>query len=153
MVDHSTLIGHLSSVGFSWKSSWGDCKLFQRQNPLCPDWLYILSQRYCKLQMGVPQGSVPGPLLLTIHINNAGQNVPNSAFHFYADDTCHFWVFTACFRVGSRTTCGQFNADKTKLMFFITSKKARSAPSENAVTRNGWQIELPSTFKSLLWST
>lgn len=45
------------------------------------------------------------------------------------------------------------NIDKTKLMFFTTSKTARSAPFENTVTRNGWQIELASTFESLLWST
>lgn len=35
----------------------------------------------------VPQGSVIGPILFILYINNITQNVSNVNFHFYADDS------------------------------------------------------------------
>lgn len=38
-------------------------------------------------QNGVAQGSVLGPLLFTVNINNVCRNVSNASLHFYADDS------------------------------------------------------------------
>lgn len=37
------------------------------------------------IQKGVPQGSILGPILLTIYVNNLCPNVTIIQFHFYAD--------------------------------------------------------------------
>lgn len=40
----------------------------------------------------VPQGTIVGPLLFTMYINNIWQNVPNAALHVYADDAVIYCI-------------------------------------------------------------
>ncbi len=45
-----------------------------------------LTSSTLNVEIGVPQGSVIGPLLFILFINNIGNNVAHSSFHLHADD-------------------------------------------------------------------
>ena len=51
-------------------------------NGQCSDWGHISA--------GVPQGSVLGPLLFLIYINDLSKIIQSSQIRMFADDTCLF---------------------------------------------------------------
>ena len=53
------------------------------------------------LDIGVPQGSVLGPILFTVFINDITQNVANGVCNLYADDTVVFYQGHTCEEVNS----------------------------------------------------
>ena len=84
-VDHAILRQRLLSVGLSEHAvAWFANYLSDRTQ--CSQFEGLMSVKLSVCN-GVPQGSVLGPLLLPIYINNLDKNVQNAQLHFYADDT------------------------------------------------------------------
>ena len=88
--------------GQSWHSSWKLKYYDIRGLPL--NWFKsYLSGRYQCVKInnaksdnkaivcGVTQGSVLGPLLFLIYINDIYKSAPKVCFHLFADDTCLFY--------------------------------------------------------------
>uniref|UniRef100_A0A8C1QAV6 Reverse transcriptase domain-containing protein n=1 Tax=Cyprinus carpio TaxID=7962 RepID=A0A8C1QAV6_CYPCA len=84
-VDHKILLQRLTLIGLSEHAvGWFNSYLTGRTQRLQVDGLASASLNILK---GVPQGSILGPLLFSIYINNLCNNTNNTNYHFYADDT------------------------------------------------------------------
>ena len=84
-IDHDILLQRLNAIGFSnhtigWFKSYLSNRLFRVHLENC----YSDSS---SIKCGVPQGSILGPLLFLIHVNDMPQAV-NSNLFLYADDSC-----------------------------------------------------------------
>ena len=88
-IDHSILLEKMSCLGFAGKTiAWFTSYLTNRS--------FIVnvgkeSSSPGKLSCGVPQGSILGPLLFLLYVNDMPQAV-NSELLLYADDTCLIYM-------------------------------------------------------------
>ena len=84
-IDHDVLLQKLYAIGFSKHTvNWFQSYLSNRS------FLVNLGNNFSKsasVSCGVPQGSILGPLLLLIYVNDMSQAVKCDLF-LYADDTC-----------------------------------------------------------------
>ena len=84
-IDHDVLLQKLYSIGFSKHTvNWFQSYLPNRS------FLVNLGNNFSKpafVSCGVPQGSILGPLLFLIYVNNMSQTVKCDLF-LYVDDTC-----------------------------------------------------------------
>ena len=88
-VDHCILLSKLSAIGVSPSSiKWFESYLSNRkQRTSCGNEL----SNALPVTVGVPQGSILGPLLFVVYINNLPDAVINSEVTLYADDTVLYY--------------------------------------------------------------
>ena len=114
-IDHSILLEKMSCLGFAGKTiAWFTSYLTNRS--------FIVnvgkeSSSPGKLSCGVPQGSILGPLLFLLYVNDMPQAV-NSELLLYADDTCLIYMGKNIQKIEE-----QLNSDFTSLCeWFIDNK-------------------------------
>ena len=114
-IDHSILLKKMRCLGFAGKTiAWYTSYLTDRS--------FIVnvgkeSSSPGKLSCGVPQGSILGPLLFLLYVNDMPQEV-NSELLLYADDTCLIYMGKDIQKIEE-----QLNSDFTSLCeWFIDNK-------------------------------
>jgi len=109
------------------------------------------------ISIGLPQGSILGPLLFNIYINDISNLVPESNIVIYADDVAVLFndsdmdglnMKIQFFLYKLRNWCNFFrlslNVDKTKMIYFNCERKI-----PRRVLFNGFEIEIIRSFRYL----
>ena len=83
-VDHGILLSKLNHYGVRGASyQWFKSYLTGRQQYTT---IAHLKSDHCSINYGVPQGSVLGPTLFLLYINDLNQAIVHSKVHHFADD-------------------------------------------------------------------
>lgn len=130
-VDHNVLLGRLKNlvgvtgVALDWFSSYLTNRSFSI-------WLGETLSSHSPLLCGAPQGSILGPLLLTIYMLPLGQIIrrQNIEFHFYADDTQSYVSSKSTFSNAFDTSCITSCLKEVKHWMFGNFLKPNDAKTE-----------------------
>ena len=132
-IDHDILLKKLSAIG--WLKSYRANRLFRVDLGSC-------YSDPSNIRCGVPQGSILGPLLFLIYVNDMPQGVKSNLF-LYADDSCLVFQvknvietekqlngdFTnICEWFVDNRLSIHFGEDKTKSILFAFKRKIKKVP-------------------------
>lgn len=164
-VDHALLLQRLHDIGFDCNT----CKWFQDYLSHRQQCVILGNDRstFLPLSKGVPQGSILGPVLFTIYINNITSSITNCNAHLYADDTVLYCfsntahsatqILQQAFDNLQNALCNLklvLNANKTKYMLFSRARDIVDIADNglHVATINGHSIERVSQYKYLgIW--
>ena len=158
-VDHATLLGKLEHVGVRGTClAWFGSYLDNRSQFVQID--DVMSERR-EIGFGVPQGSILGPLLFSLYINDITSSIKKSNIILYADDTAIFCRSSNIDSLQKTLTEDMesvsewlknnkltLNVGKTKSVIFGTPHMLRSQP-KMVIEQDGQIIEQVSEFKYL----
>ena len=161
-VDHKILLKKLFCYGFRGASfAWFESYLSDRVQ--CTQLEDISSDMKEEGAYGVPQGSVLGPLLFLLYINDIGKSIRTNAFHhLYADDTI-IAISTDCpLRLRKELTeqlseVGHWfnqnkltvNTTKTEVIFFGRANKVKECKNLVPIKFQGDTLECKDKVKYL----
>ena len=88
-LDHRVLLEKMKYFGL-WASviKWVESYLSNRKFLVCIDNIFSEAGT---LKYGVPEGSILGPLLFLLYVNDLPQSLSDAGSYLYADDTCIFY--------------------------------------------------------------
>ena len=88
-LDHGVLFEKMKYFGFRASViKWFESYLSNRKFLICIDSVF---SEPGTLKYGAPQGSILGPLLFLLHVNDLPQPLSDAGSYLYADDTCIFY--------------------------------------------------------------
>ena len=159
MVDHRVLVSKLSQMGLSNNSLfWIESYLFGRTQVMSVN---NNMSKPGKVECGVPQGSILGPLFFILYVNSLPSILDTSSVYLYADDSAIAVSGTDTDAIVEQLKCELVKADiwlkdhklslnlsKTKLMFFGTNARLPKKGDIN-IEMNGIKIEHVDTYKYL----
>ena len=91
-----------------------------------------------ELNHGVPHGSVLGPLLFLIYINDLNRCISNSKVYHFADDTNLLHVNSCFKKLEKNLNYDLRRLTKTELIYF--RKKISANPTTNKIKLNGKKL-------------
>ena len=152
-INHSLLLAKLKAYGLSSSA----LKLMSSYLLGRRQWVTVqgICSSYRDIIVGVPQGSLLGPLLFNTFINDLNFFVPNMSLRLYADDTTGYFSDTSTvlqFIMNSEPrllsfrfdhNCLQINNDKTQAL------PIRPCSYEYDLALNGNKVETQGSIKIL----
>ena len=159
IVNHNILIDKLTAIGVKGvEGNWFKSYLSNRNQRVS---INGTNSNSCNITSGVPQGSILGPLLFLLFINDMPDYIKHSTVDMYADDTL---IYVSNHNVNEIENClnedlvsltkwldnnlMKANVSKTKVMLLGTPNKTSKCNHIN-VLMNGTAVENVNTFKYL----